>query len=184
LVRGLLNVFSLGLDSIAEKLRHRGIQATVHNHLEGSMLAEQAVQACKGGRESEILLVGHSLGASAVVEMANQMAESGVQPSLVVSIDPVVRVTAIGHVGRLVNYYVSTGVGQPVARGSAFRGQLQNVDLKNSPEGGHFMTNSDALQQRVINDVVAAVHSMHTGCRVAPAHTAGKPSTIMGAPHS
>ena len=183
LVRGLLNVFSLGLDSIAEKLRRHGIEATVHNHMEWLLLADQAVQACKSGRESEIMVVGHSLGASAVVEMANRMGEAGVQSSLVVSIDPVVRVVASGHVGRLVNYYVSNGVGQPVERGASFHGSLQNIDLKNTPDGGHFMTNSDAIQQRVADDVLASVRSGHVGCRIGATHAAEKPVAVVP-PHS
>jgi len=182
LVRGLLNVFSLGLDAMAEKLRQHGIKATLHNHMEYLALADEATQACKSGRESEIILVGHSLGASAVVEMANRMGESGVETNLVVSIDPVVKVIANAHVGRLINYYVSSGVGQPVERGSSFRGTLQNVDLKNSPEGGHFMTNSEALQQRVVNDVLAA-RSVHAGCHIGAAHSAEKP-VAGGPPHS
>jgi hypothetical protein len=182
LIRGLLNVFSLGLDSIADKLHHHGIEATVHNHLEWPALVGEAVEACKSGRESQIILVGHSLGASSVVDMANSMGQAGVQESLVISIDPVVRDTATGYVNRLVNYYVSNGVGQPVDRGPSFHGVVQNIDLKNSPEGGHFMTNSDAIQQRVINDVLAAVHSVHTGCRVGAAQATRKPAPVAVAP--
>jgi triacylglycerol esterase/lipase EstA (alpha/beta hydrolase family) len=178
LVRGLLNVFSLGLDSIADKLRRHGIEATVHNHLEWPALVGEAVEACKSGRESQIMLVGHSLGASSVVDMANSMGQAGVQESLVVSIDPVVRDTATGYVSRLVNYYVSNGVGQPVDRGPGFHGVVQNVDLKNTPEGGHFMTNSDAIQQRVINDVLAAVHSVRAGCRVGATQATQRPAPV------
>jgi hypothetical protein len=184
LVRGLLNVFSLGLDTIADRLRHQGIQATVHNHLEWPVLVTEAIDACKSGRESQIILIGHSLGASSVVDMANTMGQAGVQASLVVSIDPVVRDTATGYVSRLINYYVSNGVGQPVDRGPSFRGSLQNVDLKNTPEGGHFMTNSEAIQQRVYNDVISAVHSVHAGCRVGAASAAQKPALTAAAPHT
>ena len=91
LIRGLMNVFSLGLDSIADKLRKRGINATVHNHLEWIALSDEAIQACKSGRESQIILVGHSLGASAVVDMAQRLSQAGVQAGLVVSLDPVTR---------------------------------------------------------------------------------------------
>ena len=186
LVRGLLNVFSLGLDSIADNLRHHGIEATVHNHLEWPALVGEASEACKSGRESQIILVGHSLGASSVVDMANSLGQVGVQESLVVSIDPVVRDTATGYVNRLVNYYVSNGVGQPVDRGASFHGVVQNIDLKNTPEGGHFMTNSDAIQQRVVNDILAAVHSVHAGCRVGTAQATHKPVPVATAraPHT
>ena len=177
LVRGLMNIFSLGLDSVASKLQARGIQATVHNHLEWAALADAAIQACKSGRESEIILVGHSLGASAVVDMAQRLSQDGVQAGLVISLDPVTRLTAGGTVHRLVNYYISNGVGQPVDRGPSFRGTLQNVDLKNNPEGGHiFLTNSEHMQQKVYDDVLAGI-AQHPPCRVGTAHSASGPAT-------
>jgi hypothetical protein len=173
-LRGLLNVFSLGLDAVAAKLESRGIHATVHNHLEWLTLADEAIQACKSGSENQIILVGHSLGASGVVDMADHLSKAGVEASLIVSIDPVTRVAANGTVPRLINYYVSDGVGQPVAKGPNFHGVLQNVDLKGRPEAGHFITNSETFQEKVFNDVVAGVHSAHAGCRIGVAHTANR----------
>jgi len=179
LLRGLVNIFSLGLDSVGGKLRQHGIEASVHNHLEWLALTDEAIQACKSGRESQIILVGHSLGASAVVDMAQRLSQAGVEASLVISLDPVTRVTANGRVPRLINYYISNGVGQAIDRGSSFHGSLQNVDLKNNPEGGHiFLTNSEAMQQKIYNDVLSAV-ATHTGCRLGAAH-----ATISAAPAS
>jgi hypothetical protein len=182
LVRGLLNVFSLGLDSIAAKLSQRGILATVHNHLEWTAVADEAIKACKSGRENEIILVGHSLGASAVVDMADRMSAAGVRAGLVISLDPVTKTIANGNAHRVINYYISNGVGQAVKRGVSFRGSLQNVDIKNDPaQGGHmFLTNSEIVQQRVYNDVVAAV-AAHASCRIGPAHAATGP-TAAGRP--
>jgi hypothetical protein len=85
----------------------------------------------------------------------------------------VTRLTASGSVSRLVNYYISNGVGQLVDRGSSFHGSLQNVDLKDHPGGGHmFLTNSETMQQKVLNDVLAAIHSAHPGCRPGATHAA------------
>ena len=36
LLRGLMNIFSLGMDTLAAKIQRRGIYATVHNHAEWS----------------------------------------------------------------------------------------------------------------------------------------------------
>jgi len=172
LIRGLMNVFSLGLDSVAARLRDHGIEASVHNHLEWLALTDEAIQACKSGRESEIILVGHSLGASAVVDMSQRMSAAGVQAALVISLDPVTKVTANGSVHRLVNYYISNGVGQAVDRGTSFHGSLQNVDLKNNPEGGHiFLTNSEAMQQKIYSEVLGGI-ATHIGCRAGSAHAA------------
>jgi hypothetical protein len=172
LVRGLINIFSLGLDSVAERLRNQGINATVHNHIEWLGLTENAIDECKSGSASQIILVGHSLGATAVIDMADRMSQAGVEASLVVSMDPVTRPTATGTMRKLINYYISNGVGQPVDRGPGFRGMLQNVDLKDNPEGGHiFLTNSTAMQQKIYGDVMASL-ATHAGCRVGMTHAA------------
>lgn len=183
LVRGLLNVFSLGLDSIAARLNQHGILATVHNHMESTSVADEAIQACKSGSENEIIFVGHSLGASAVVEMADRLSAFGVRAALVVSLDPVTRTTATGNPYRIINYYISNGVGQVVERGARFHGSLQNVDIKSDPaQGGHmFLTNSELVQQRVYNDVLAAVAS-HAPCRIGAAHSATGPAAATRAP--
>jgi Zn-dependent protease with chaperone function len=177
LMRGLLNVFSLGLDSIAARLSQHGIRATVHNHMEALEIADYAIQACKSGRENEIIFVGHSLGASAVVEMADRLSAAGVRAALVVSLDPVTKTTAQGNAYRIINYYISNGVGQVVGRGARFRGSLQNVDIKNDPpQGGHmFITSSGLVQQRVQNDVLAAV-AAHEPCHIGAAHAATGPA--------
>jgi hypothetical protein len=40
LLRGLMNIFSLGMDTLAEQLKRRGVYATVHNYAEWQTLAE------------------------------------------------------------------------------------------------------------------------------------------------
>ena len=49
LVRGVLNIFSLGMDEIAAKLQQQGITATVHNHLMWASIADDAAAAYKSG---------------------------------------------------------------------------------------------------------------------------------------
>ena len=43
LLRGLFNVFSIGMDEIRTKLKQRGINATIHTHLVWETLADEAV---------------------------------------------------------------------------------------------------------------------------------------------
>jgi hypothetical protein len=47
LLRGLMNIFSLGMDSLAEELSKRGVYATVSNHSEWQSLADQAASNYK-----------------------------------------------------------------------------------------------------------------------------------------
>jgi pimeloyl-ACP methyl ester carboxylesterase len=158
LLRGLLNL-SPGIDEMGSLLQRRGINATVHNHLEWAALAEQAIANCKSGRESPIILIGHSMGAAAAVYMADRLRQEDVQVSLVVTLDPVVKTTVYGNVSRVENYYFSNGIGTTVERASGFRGSLQNVDMKDHAELGHIsLTTSDAVQRQIIGDVMAALH--------------------------
>ena len=60
LLRGAFNVFSLGMDQIAARLKQHGIRATVDNYLVWPTLAEQAAAEYKNGRARTIILVGHS----------------------------------------------------------------------------------------------------------------------------
>src|SRR5690348_7142225 len=70
LLRGLMNIFSLGMDSLAAEIQHHGIYATVHNYSEWQALADHAAAAYQAGKEGPIIIIGHSLGADAVMEMS------------------------------------------------------------------------------------------------------------------
>jgi len=158
LLRGLMNVFSLGMDELAAKIAQRGIYATVHNHLAWTMLASEAAANYRAGQEGPIIIIGHSLGADAAVAMADALAQERVPVKLVVTFDPVSSMVVDGDIAKLVNLYISNGWGVPVARGARFRGTLVNVDLRNRSDVGHiFIDKSAALHQQVLGYVMQAV---------------------------
>ena len=160
LLRGFANVFSLGMDQIAAKLRQQGIHATVDNYLAWPSLAEQAAAEYKSGRTRAIILVGHSSGATAVTEMAARLSELGVPVKLAIGLDPTSHMTASGHVDRYVNYYIANGFGDRVVKGPQFSGVLQNVDLHHMSDVGHFNIDKDrAVQNMVMRDIQAALTS-------------------------
>ena len=84
LLRGLLNIFSLGMDTLAEELKGRDVYATVHSYSEWQTLADQATADYKAGKEAPIILIGHSLGADSVMEMAANLGRKGVPVALAV----------------------------------------------------------------------------------------------------
>ena len=64
LMRGVLNIFSLGMDQMANRLEQKGISASVHNHILWASVADDAAAAYKSGRIKTVILVGHSSGAT------------------------------------------------------------------------------------------------------------------------
>lgn len=162
LLRGLTNVLSPGIDQLADELRKRNIDSTVANHAFSDSLANEAIQDCKSGRVSSIILVGHSLGASAAVSMAEQLREAGLRVALIVTLDPVVKTVVPNNVHLLKNFYLSSGVGTKVEHGGHFHGVLQNVDMGRNAELGHVsLTTAPSIQKQIMGDILAA----NSACR-------------------
>ena len=158
LLRGAFNVFSLGLDDLGEQVRRMGVPTTVANHLAWSGLADQAAAQYKSGRLRNIILVGHSLGAIAVTEMAARLGQRGVPVKLAIGLDPTARMQVSGHVDRYVNYYIADGMGKAVDRGPQFTGVLENVDVEKNPALNHFNIDKNrALQEQVLRMIRAAL---------------------------
>jgi hypothetical protein len=161
LLRGLTNVLSPGIDQLNEELQRRNVDVTIANHAFSDSLALDAIEGCKGGRISSIVLVGHSLGASAAVSMAAQLQKAGLHVALIVTIDPVVKVVVPNNVHLLKNFYLSSGVGTTVEPGGHFRGTLQNVDMGKTEYGHVSLTTAPAIQNQAMRDILAA----NTTCR-------------------
>lgn len=162
LMRGVFNVFSLGLNAIAARLRQQGMEATVHNHLAWAIVADEAAAEYKSGRIRTIILVGHSLGADVLTDIIGRLSELGVPVKLAIGLDPVVRMTVSGGVGRYINYYVGGGIGQTIDKTPQFRGTVQNVDVTKlphvGPSIGHVtIEKNEAMQAIVIRDIRAAI---------------------------
>lgn len=147
LLRGLANIFSLGMDDLAAKLQARGINATVHSHADWQRLADAATAESRATRRpTPVIIIGHSLGADAAVYMANRVSGNGVPVPLVVTFDPVTPTTASASIGRVVNFYQGGGAGKPVAGP-----KVDNIDFAGSNAIGHFNIDKLAeLHERVI----------------------------------
>jgi len=158
LLRGALNIFSLGMDQIGERLTRQGVNVTIANHLSWPQLAEQAAAEYKSGRVRNIIIVGHSSGANAVTEMVARLGELRVPVRLAVGLDPSAHLIASGTVGRYVNYWVPGGLGTVVERGPHFRGVLRNISLAGLPGVNHLsIDKTPAVQARVLADIRAAL---------------------------
>ena len=160
-IRGVLNVFSLGMDDICQKLSKMGLSASVHNHVVWSSLADEAAAKYKSGKARSIVLIGHSAGAAAVADIASRLGELGVPVKLAIELDCLWATTASGQVEQFLNYYVADGAGKLVAKGPKFRGTLRNISLsKKIPDLGHFSIDKNPkVQSMVIGHVRQALAS-------------------------
>jgi hypothetical protein len=159
LLRGVLNVFSLGLDEIAAKLRQQGIKATVANYLFWSSLADEAAAEYKSGRTKTIVLVGHSSGATALPDMVERLDQLGAPVKLAIGLDSVFRTSLSGRVGRYINFYVANGNGEPVARTKQLRGKLENVDVGRIGMGHLTIDKSEIMHRKIISAIDAVAFS-------------------------
>jgi hypothetical protein len=174
LLRGLMNIFSLGMDTLAEELNRRGVYATVNNYSEWQSLADKAAVNYKAGKEDPIILIGHSLGADAVMEMAAYLNRKGIPVALVVPFDGTGSFSTPANVGRLVNLtqrnyaYMRPGPG--------FHGSLANVDVSGDPNIGHIsIDKSPRLHVRAINEVLAVVREHRMAAPSGPKPAAVNP---------
>jgi len=169
LLRGLMNIFSLGMDTLGTELDRRGIQTTVTNYSDWETLADQAAARYHAGTEGPIILIGHSLGADAVMSMGAYLGRKGVPVALVVPFDCTDSFPATPNMARVINltkhFYMT--------RGPGFRGSLLNVDLRGDPNIDHLnIDKSPRLHARIIGEVMAIV-----GAHRAGAPTAAKPAS-------
>jgi hypothetical protein len=158
LLRGVLNIFSLGLDDIAAQLRAQGIPVSVANFASWSSLADEAAAGYKSGRIKTIILVGHSSGATALPDMVAKLDQLGAPVKLAIGLDSVFRTRLSGRVGRYINFYIANGAGEPVRKTAQFQGKLENINVQDVPGVGHISIEKNRIMQRkVISEINAVV---------------------------
>jgi hypothetical protein len=159
LLRGVLNIFSLGLDNIAAQLEAQGIPVTVANFVSWSRLADEAAAGYRSGQIKTVILVGHSSGATALPDMIAKLGQNGVPVKLAIGLDSVFKTKLVaGNAERYINFYIANGAGEPVRRDDGFRGKLENVDVESVPGVGHITIDKNVvMQQKVIGAIDSVV---------------------------
>lgn len=174
LLRGLIDVFSQGMDELGEKLRRRGIASTVTNHSAYDTLAAEAIARYRAGNHGPIIIAGHSLGADAAMRMAELLNQARVPVALVVGFGPTLHLQVPANVARVVNYYQAhsawNGVFSP---GPGFRGSLVNINLDDAPDITHFNIEKIA---RLHDQTIARIMAIMSPRKLSPAAPAGSPA--------
>lgn len=157
LMRGLLNIFSLGMDQLAVQIQRHGIDASVYNHTFSDLIVDRIVRMYRAGDHGPYMLVGHSLGADAVMSMAQQLNGQGVPVALVIPFDGTGSYAASRNVACVINMtqrkyaYMEPGAG--------FRGMLTNVDVSNNPSIDHFNIDEvPRLQAEALRYILETAH--------------------------
>jgi hypothetical protein len=151
LLRGFLNIFSLGMDDIATKLQADGISATVMNHADADFVTSRIVSNYNAGARGPVVLIGHSLGADAVVEVADALAQYNVPVALLVLFDGTAAHQVPPNVVTAVNYTKHFMIS--ALPGS--RGTVSNVDLSGDAGIDHLtIDTAPALQAQVLNYIM------------------------------
>jgi pimeloyl-ACP methyl ester carboxylesterase len=159
LIRGIGNIFSLGMDSLAAKLRARGVRQSVTNHLTWSTLADRiSAEYKRNKRLAPVILVGHSLGGNAVLLVASKLGKAGVPVRLLVVFDATEATPVSANVAEAINYYYPGGRGDALKPGPGFKGRIRNDDLRDLPALKHMNIDESAtLHKRVVAKVLSVL---------------------------
>ncbi|WP_428030112.1 thioesterase domain-containing protein [Ancylobacter sp.] len=145
LLRGLFGVFSQGLDALAAQLVARGYHSELYAWDQAQQVTALIEQRNQQGHQGPVILIGHSLGANAVISVANSLQLQGIPVDLAVTFDATDPDTVPQNVAVLINFWAEDGFGVPVLASPGYTGDLENIDLSGQPGIDH--TSIDTLDQ-------------------------------------
>lgn len=157
LMRGLMDVFSRGIDVMATKINRAGVYALNTSYTNWRAIADEIIARDKRGEVSyPIVIIGHSLGANDAPKMATYLGQRGVKVAYVVGFDP----TEVGYVGknvaRVVNFYLPHEEDNRMRKGNGFSGHLQNISMAGRDEITHTtIEKNPSLQNQVISRILS-----------------------------
>lgn len=155
LLRGLMDVFSRGMDEMAVKLNRAGVYAISTSYSNWREIADEIVARNARGQVSHpVIIMGHSLGGNDAPKMASYLGQRGIKVPYVVTFDPTEPVHVGKNVGKVVNYYLPNDNNR-IYRGAGFTGTLDNVNVASMRDVTHTTVEKNRLlQSRAIATVM------------------------------
>jgi len=156
LIRGGFNIFSTGMDELAEKLRAVHVDAKVVGHATWRQTA-QDIRREYAATHAPIVLIGHSWGALAAELIARDLNQDAIPVALLELYDSTDPLTIPPNVKHVINYMSLTGMsdGARVRGDEGFTGVIDNIG---EPKYGHLnIDNAPAMHELSIADVLAAL---------------------------
>jgi hypothetical protein len=157
LLRGWFNVFSTGMDTMAEQLRAKGVRAEAMGHLAWKDAVAQIVAERAAGQTSRLVLVGHSQGANNAVDMARELEKHSIEVDLLITLVPWLQNPVPLNVVRAINYYQSPGWGSPLTADPGFKGEIANVNVASDWSISHVIIDKSPKIQALVVDAILAL---------------------------
>lgn len=132
LVRGLMDVFSMGMNKVAKRLAEQGFEATA---ISGAIRAQEGrrlIEAAQAGELSRPLVIaGHSYGGDAAVRLCRQLDRASVPVDKLILVDATTPPPVPGNVRKVFNIYRSSPGTDwvPVLRGVPINERRRERDL-------------------------------------------------------
>lgn len=137
LLRGLFGVFSLGMDSLSQELVEQGYTAEIYGWDEAQKVVQQISTRFQNGHTGPVVIIGHSLGANAVIDVATTVQAQSIPIVFGVTFDATDPGPVPENVAVFYNFWAQDGFGKPVSAVAGYTGQLENFDLSGDPNISH-----------------------------------------------
>jgi hypothetical protein len=158
-LRGLADIFSRGMDTLTDKLNRQGYSARVYSTNGWQSVARRIADGYSSGRKDIAVVIGHSLGADATIQIANALDQQNIPIELIVTFDATHPHQVPKNVLHLVNFYQNNGFGKRISPGPGFKGELTNFDLTADQNLSHVtIDKSDRLHAQVVAKIEAVVN--------------------------
>jgi hypothetical protein len=156
-LRGLANVFSLGLDTLSKELNKYGVNSYVKNHKAWEKIGKDIIKRHRKGRLSyPVVIIGHSLGAGASPRLALMLASEGIAVDYMVTLDAVETLPVRNYIKEAVNYYLPRKDRKNELRPHGdFEGEFTNVNVKTAYAGiDHFNIDENEILRGIMTNKI------------------------------
>lgn len=154
IMRGGLNIFSTGMDVLAQELTDKGYPATSDTFEDWRTEMAKMIAAYQK-HPYPIVIIGHSYGAEAALLMAYRLRDANVPVALLVFYDLTDSGRVPGNVAHVLNFRSSsaTGIDVTVTGGYGFTGTIDNITR---PDLNHIdIDKAEDLHEKTIEAVAA-----------------------------
>lgn len=140
MLRGLGDIYSQGLNVLADEMKSLGIDATAHSDPGWQLLGIQIANDYKSSDNPKgIVLLGHSYGADDAVRMCEYLKDQGVPVRLLILLDATNPPPIPSNVDRCVHFYI------PWPAGDAAPGVLPGHPVSAADDNKHTQIVNDSL---------------------------------------